>query len=150
MPYLAQRYPYRQSDVRAAAHRALRWLEAKNGGHLPRDWKSAWKLTVRCGLSCRHLREASSRDGELAQDASGEWTIFYHVRLRDDQRVVVLIHELVEWLCITESPQLMLDLPGGGVYAYDGGDNPQDVRHQAARCAERMYLGSGSGGKSAQ
>ena len=72
------RYPYRQSDVRAAAHRALHWLEAKNGGHLPRDWRSAWKLTVRCGLSCRHLREASSRDGELAQDASGEWTIFYH------------------------------------------------------------------------
>jgi len=133
-------YPYRQRDIRAAAHHALLWLEKRNGGHLPETWKEAWKLTIRCGLSCRHLRAASSRDGELVETCPGEWTIFYHARLRDDQRVVVLIHELVEFLCITESPQLMLDLPGGGVYAYDGGDNPQDVRHQAAKCAEQMFL----------
>ncbi len=135
-----RRYPYRPSDIRAASFYALRWLAGKNGGQLPRDWQGAWKLAIRCGLSCQHLRQASSRDGELVETGVGEWTIFYHTRLRDDQRVLVILHELVEWLCITESPELMLDLPGGGVYAYDGGDNPQDVRHQAARYAERMYL----------
>ena len=133
-------YPYRPSDIRAAANHALIWLKEKNGGNLSLTWRDAWKLVVRCGLSCRHLHEASSRDGELVETEPGEWTIFYHARLRDDQRVLVIIHELVEWLCITESPELMLDLPGGGVYAYDGGDNPQDIRHRAAKCAERMYL----------
>ena len=140
MYYSTNRHPYRYSNIRVAADHALNWLKGKNGGHLPRDWRDAWKLTIRCGLSCRHLRAATSRDGELVEVSPGEWTIFYHARLREEQRILVILHELVEWLCITESPELMMDLPGGGIYCYDGGDNPGDVRHQTAKCAERMYL----------
>lgn len=140
MPYPSRLYPYRQSDIRAAAHHGLLWLQTQNGGRLPQTFKEAWRLAVRCGLACRHLRVDAHRDGELVQDAYGEWTVFYHARLSDRRRVLVILHELVEWLCITESPQLMLDLPGGGVYCYDGGDNPGDVRHLAARAAETMYL----------
>lgn len=134
------RYPYGASDVRRAAWRSLLWLREKNGGRLPEDFRGAWKLAIRCGLSCRHLRAESSGDGELAPNPRGEWTIYYHARLDDRRRLMVILHELVEWLCVTESPELMLDLPGGGVYRYDGGDNAKDVRHRAARLAERIYL----------
>lgn len=138
-------YPYRQSDIRAAAAHALFWLQIKNEGKLPQTYREAWKLAIRCGLSCRHIRTDASRDGELVQNALGEWTIYYHARLSDRRRVLVILHELVEWLCITESPELMLDLPGGGVYCYDGGDNPGDVRHRAAKAAEVLYLRMGKG-----
>lgn len=83
----------------------------------------------------------SSRGGELIEDETGgDWTIFYNPSLNDHDRTLIILHGLVELLCIIESLELMPGLPGGGIYAYDGGDNPKDVRYRAAKCAEKMYL----------
>ena len=108
------------------------------GGRRPRTGKEVLKLTLRCGLSCRYLRKVSSRNGELVGTSLREWTIFYSAWLRDDQKVLVILHEMGEWHCLTQSPELILRVPGG-VYGYDGSDHPQDVSLLIALYTERLY-----------
>ena len=65
-------------------------------------------------------------------------TIFYDPTLTPHRQKLSIIHELVEWLMIDKYPQLW-DWAEPRTYNQDGGDNPTDLRHQAASFAEEVY-----------
>ncbi len=66
------------------------------------------------------------------------------------QQCHYLAHELAEWMAVNDFPKLFdaladewpclarMDDIGGAVYHYDGGDDPDDIRHRVAQRLERL------------
>ena len=144
-------YPFRQSDIRAAGDLILGSIADRNGGGLPSSARAAHRLCIR-GYDVDVRRSKRLTTAQLVQDFqpservsayAGEWTIYYNPTVSAVRQLRFLIHELAEYIAITDHPDmasLFDNLPGSRIYHYHGGDHPHDVRHRVALYVERMYL----------
>lgn len=142
-----RRRPSANTTVREAAKRFRRFLREQSGGRMPRSVVGYHRLADRFDIACGPLRACPDGfTGRLwyCSDAD-QWLIGYNPDHPRRQRMKYILHELAEWLAVNDFPSLFEDLPdvwdtcgNTRVYYYDGGANPDDLRHRIAREVERL------------
>lgn len=134
--------------IDAAASRFRRFLRAKSGGRLPRSVRAWCALCERLGLHVGELRPCPpSFTAKLWYDEERHlWFVGYNGQAGATQICRWLCHELFEWLALADYPSLFDGLPGvwpsmgaaDYAYYYDGGDNPNDIRHRIGQRGEAI------------
>lgn len=126
--------------IREAAQRIRRLLVVAAGGRLPRTVQGWEEICARMGVpvgalwTCPPAFTARvAREDRLRQG----WVIAYNPRYSARQVCRFICHEISEWLAVTNYPSLFDGMPNQ-VYAYTGGNDPDDARHRIARRVEEL------------
>lgn len=121
--------------VYEAAMHCLEAIKDRNGGRLPVTLQECRALPERFGLLLDYYDAGGGKLVILPDETVVIYTNPADAAIR---QMCDIVHEITEWLAITESPTLF-DGTVTTVYHASGAGAPRDIRHRIALLAERIY-----------
>ena len=121
-------------EIRGRAREHVRLMQEKNGGDLPKNMVGWLRLAARFGLAAVPISNSAVK-GRLVKTARGIWFIAYNRDLAPSAQMLVIAHELSEYLGRAEDPMLFED---SFPICFDGADSPRGALHRIAVAATRI------------